>query len=67
MKSIFYDSQYGFQKTIFMIHSITELTGKVIKSNKERELIGALYTDLSKAFDTTNHDHILYKMNHYGI
>lgn len=37
-----------------------------VQANKGK-LTGALFLDLSKAFNTINHDLILKKMNSYGI
>ena len=65
--SIFFDIQYRFWKNGSTIHVITELSGKIIKSNEESILTGALYIDLSKVFDTIIHDLLLYKMNHFDI
>ena len=64
---ILFESQYGFRSgrntthaTLDFIHSIEE----AIESNQYA--IG-VFCDLSKAFDTLNHDILLQKLDHYGI
>ena len=65
--NIFYDHQYGFRKGHSTIDGTLDLTGNIIKANEDKKLFGALFIDLSKAFDTIDHDILLHKMEHYGI
>ena len=65
--NLFYRSQYGFRK----IHS-TESTGlelkdKILKYIDEKNASLAIFMDLSKAFDTLNHEILLNKSRHYSI
>ena len=47
--------------------AITNLTERVYKAVDQNETTLGIYLDLSKAFDTINHDILLYKLEHYGF
>ena len=64
---LLYKSQYGFRKK----HS-TELAGlefndKIINYLDEGKLPLAIFLDLSKAFDTIDHDILIHKLHFYGV
>ena len=44
-----------------------ELVGNILDSKNSKQHACALFLDLSKAFDTLNHDILLEKLNKYGI
>ena len=64
---IFFDGQYGFTKHRSTTMAVTEITGHIIQAHEDKKLTGAIFIDLSKAFDTINHGMLLDKLNHYGI
>ena len=64
---LLYDSQYGFRSKRSCEHAILELVGNILDSKNSKQHACALFLDLSKAFDTLNHDILLEKFDKYGI
>ena len=63
----FYQSQYGFRTGHYCETAIAELVGTIIKNQEEKKLTLGVFIDLSKAFDTLNHNLLLSKLSKYGI
>ena len=64
---ILYDRQYGFRPARSTIDAITEFTTDVLPCLDKKEKCISVYLDLSKAFDTINHNIMLSKLEYYGI
>ena len=62
-----YQSQYGFRTGHSCESAIGELVGTIVKNKEQRKSTIGVFIDLSKAFDTLNHDMLLMKMEKYGI
>ena len=64
---MFYENQYGFRKQRSTVDAVTKFINDVIKSYDDRQSTIAVYCDLSKAFDTIDHNILLHKLEFYGI
>lgn len=64
---LFYTSQYGFRKRHSTEYATLELLDKLLHDIDDRNATFAVYMDLSKAFDTLNHNILLEKLHRYGI
>ena len=62
-----YKSQYGFRQSHSCENAIMELVSSIIKGKQEGLYTLALFIDLSKAFDTVDHEVLLSKLDMYGI
>ena len=62
-----YKSQYGFRSKHSCEHVIAELVGKIVKGKEKSEHTIAIFLDLSKAFDTLEHETLFKKLEIYGI
>ena len=65
--NILYKSQFGFRNKHNCEHAISELIGKLLHAKESGEYSASIFLDLSKAFDTINHEYLLMKMERYGI
>ena len=64
---LYYSSQYRFIKQRSTELAALEIVDRVITEMDKGEIPFNIYIDLSKAFDTLNHEILLHKLAHYGI
>ena len=62
-----YDKQFGFRKNHSTAHAINYSVNKIIKNLELKNHVIGIFIDLSKAFDTIDHNKLLTKLEHYGI
>ena len=60
-------NQFGFRKGHSTDYAIIQLLDKITESFANQEHIIGVFMDLSKAFDTIDHDILIYKLQRYGI
>ena len=65
--NILYESQYGFCNKRSCEQAITELLGHILQAKESYHLSASIFLDLSKAFNTLNHDVLFKKLDRYGI
>ena len=62
-----FDHQCGFRSKRSCEQAILDLTGNVLQAHDANLKSTALFLDLSKAFDTLNHEVLLSKLDQHGI
>ena len=60
-------TQYGFRANHSCDNAVNHLVRKVVKNLEKKNDTVVVYLDLSKAFDTLEHEIVLSKMSRYGI
>ena len=61
------NEQYGFRSKRSTYMALLELTTNLTHALKKKDHTMGIFLDLSKAFDTIDHNILLDKLNHYGI
>ena len=64
---ILYQLQFGFRKHHSTDHALTYLINFFVTSIDQRKTTAGIFLDLSKAFDTLDHEILFVKLEHYGI
>ena len=64
---IFCSNQYGFRKDRSSSLALVDLYDKISSAIDRKEHSVGIFLDLSKAFDTVNHNILLDKLSYYGI
>ena len=62
-----YQCQYGFRTNHSCENAICELIGNIVKNQELKHYTLGLFLDLSKAFDTLDHNILPKKLDRYGI
>ena len=64
---ILYGNQFGFRKGLSTSMALLEFLNKVVDAFENNSFAMGIFIDLSKAFDTINHEILLTKLYNYGI
>ena len=65
--NIISSTQFGFRKKLSTETALLSLTDYIHNGLTLKHNVGAIYMDLSKAFDVMNHDILKLKLEHYGF
>ena len=65
--NILYRCQFGFRKNYSMSHALIHLISRISSAIDQRETTVGVFLDLSKAFDTLDHQILFTKLEYYGI
>ncbi|XP_065642240.1 uncharacterized protein LOC136073891 [Hydra vulgaris] len=65
--NILYPKQFGFRRNHCTEHAVMDLASNILKGFDGNNYTLGVFVDLSKAFDTVDHEILLYKLKNYEI
>ncbi len=65
--NILYNYQFSLRENYSTSVALIEIVDNILKDMEEGKLVAGIFMELSKAFDTFDHDILLDKLQHYGI
>ena len=66
-KNILHECQFGFRKGHSTSHALNYSVEEINNQLDSGKHLLGIFIDLSKAFDTINHEKLIHKLNNYGI
>ena len=67
LNSLLFQNQFGFQRGHSTDEAIVTFCEEIHKAFNRNEYMIGIFVDLSKAFDTVNHEILMTKLAHYGL
>ena len=65
--NVLYEYQFGFRKGYSTNLALIDVIEKIKAAIDNNKFVCGVFLDLTKAFDTVDHDILLHKLSHYGI
>jgi hypothetical protein len=65
--NILVDEQFGFRNKLATTVAILKLINEIHIALNDRIMVGGIFWDLEKAFESINHDILISKLNFYGV
>ena len=66
-QSVIYDKQFGFRAKHSTTHAINYSIDYILRNLEKKNHVIGIFIDLSKAFDTIDHEKLLAKLEHCGV
>jgi len=65
--NILVDEQFGFRNKLATTDAIFKLINETVIALNDKIMVGAIFCDLEKAFNSINHNILISKLNFHGV